>query len=251
MKKIVLSLLAIGAFSICSATDIRHGVAIDVGAAVYSVDYSGGDFSSKSTFGDSDGVELGVDFIVNDGLLFGNANYMKIKYSSMDGDSSLKSNPSLSGVTSSIENYSVEFTEMEYKRSHEYYVGLIAGSKNVILSTPSSTQDYSWMDIGVSSGYIKFFGRFGVGVEGVASLALNPTLKGVNLGVSSNSDLGTSYYYSASLPLVYKMGDSMSLYLKTSYESYSLGAPKDGVLFTGGSSFNSWKSLVGFKMMIK
>lgn len=254
MKKILLS-LALAGLMLSAYADERHRLGFDVGFSGANYEHTMQDsmnnISNDSSLGDITGVDIGFSVIINDGLMFGNSNYLNVTHQSLSGTSSLVSDNSIL-VNHDFNTLKIEMTEIEISKKREYYIGVFGGYSDISNSTSSNVMEYSWMNAGLSAGYIQYFGDFGVGLEGEFYIGLVPKLNASVPGANANLELDSLYSYSVTIPVVYKIGSAFHLYLDNTYRHIDLGATNsiNGIDFAS-SNMNGWKSTLGFRMLLK
>jgi len=257
MKKIILGIgLLMGMATTSLSADDRHALRLSVGYVAYDLDKTqnivDGSVDSTANWGDIDGYEVSGDVIVNDGLMFGNSNYLTVRYENLEGTAELGSGTGSLNSEYEIKTIEVFMTEMELNRDREYFVGIVGGFKTIDIMTDGVDQELDWIDVGVTAGYTEYFFRnFGVGVAATAKIAINPKVKLGGGTDNGDFDLNHVYSYEFKIPLTYKMGSAFALYWDTSYEYYDIGSTDTtrGLSFMS-SEMNNYKSIVGFRMSI-
>lgn len=236
MKKRISILVGCLIASVVSAEDLRHGISIGGAAVMTSYSSGSSSFASPSLTKNNQGFQVFGDFIVNDGLIFGDAGYMDFKY-----ESSTATESNSDSLSDSI--FSVSLREYNLNRYSQSFVGIVVEQEKYDSVRNLNKYSVSSLNMGLTSGYKYYFkSGVGLGVEAAIKTGLRTSLSSSSIEKKGSFN---SLSYSISTPIIYRMSPGFELFLTPKYSSFNSADSIDNQ-----SSIDSVKIYFGLNMKL-
>lgn len=267
MKKIGLIAISLAAAALSlNAADIRPSMNLGVGYLAYQLDYtekgSEGTISKDSSvLGEIGGVDVFGDFIINDGLIFGNSNYLKIDYQRYSGNSKYigsTSGGNFGDVKNVNKNTIMDFdallTENIIKKNYGLYAGVGLGYHTWDREySDIQTEKYSWINlIAEAGGSYKIFNALEIGARVGYKAGISPKMVLDSQVGKLTFDMGNIHTLYAGVPIQIHINDSFSLYSEYKYEyvDVSSGGTNNNIQDPASENMSN-KLTVGLSMHFK
>lgn len=188
----------------------------------------------QATTGDLMGFTLGANVILNDGLMFGNVNYLKLRYSRVSGSSDYQETNSTGipinerSMDNKISDFSAMFTEDIYTPKYRVYAGVGGGYSNHKRSFPVDENtssgiegDTIYVAAELGANYT-IFDWLNMGVVGTYKHAINPKIESSLIGNSSTFKSGGGNAYKLTVPVTFIISKDLSFFMEYEKEYWDM-----------------------------